>query len=141
MVNAQRFPSFNGKGLRQYFDDPQEVSSFFGVPERTARDWWKHDKVPRNARRLLDVAQAGFMPMNKGWEQYRIYNGMLYTPKGHAITPDELSLICSAFDLPLLRNVQNMLNDRHKARVPDWAPNCDPYETQKPGDYFRRLAK
>ncbi|CAG9001264.1 MAG: hypothetical protein CENE_03282 [Candidatus Celerinatantimonas neptuna] len=120
MKNSQRFPSFNGRVLLNYFDNASQVAEFFDIPDRTARDWFKNNRVPRSAKRLLDVAQAGFMPCSLGWEKFRIYNGLLYTPDGIAMTPEELRLITQAFTLPKYRNVQRWLNDRHDAWLPDW---------------------
>lgn len=120
MRNSQRFPDFNGKGLYNYFDTAREIAEYFDIPIRTARDWQARGQVPRTAKRLLDVAEAGFMPCSLGWEDFRIYNGLLYTPDGHELTPDELRMICSAFNLPQYRKVQDWLNDRHDAKVPKW---------------------
>ncbi len=66
MRNSQRFPDFNGKFLRNYFANAKELGEFFGIPPRTARDWWQRDQVPVHAKRLLDVVQAGFMPCSIG---------------------------------------------------------------------------
>ncbi|WP_163134481.1 DUF3653 domain-containing protein [Agarivorans sp. Alg241-V36] len=120
MINSQLYPTFNGSDLRSYFDSPAQVADYFGIPERTARDWYKKNQALSTAKRLMDVAASGFLPCSMGWEDFRIFNGLLYTPAGQCIKPEQLQAICTAFDLPQYERVQKWLNNRRTAKVPDW---------------------
>jgi len=120
MINSQLYPTFNGSDLKNYFDSPAQVADYFGIPERTARDWYSKNKAPKTAKRLMDVAASGFLPCSLGWEDFRIFNGILYTPNGQALKPHQLAAICMAFDLPKYDRVEKWLNERRSAPIPDW---------------------
>ena len=106
--------------LKKHFSSTKAVAEYFGIPERTAHYWYSHDRVPKHATRLMDIAAAGYMPCSQGWEKFRIYRGVMYTPEGQAVTPEELKMICKAFDLPEYKRVKSMLIDRYPAKVPEW---------------------
>ncbi|WP_220717926.1 hypothetical protein [Agarivorans litoreus] len=119
MINSQLHPTFNGSDLRNYFDSPAQVADYFGIPERTARDWYRKNQAPNSAKRLMDIAASRFLPCSLGWEDLRIFNGLLYTPSGQVITPAQLDYICKCFDTP--RHAQRWLQShRHEARIPLW---------------------
>ncbi|GAB1620621.1 hypothetical protein AAOGI_06710 [Agarivorans albus] len=120
MFNSQLHPTFDGSSLKNYFDSPAQVAAYFGIAERTARDWFNKNQVPATAKRLMDIAASGFLPCALGWEDFRIFKGVMYTPSGQALKPEQLKAICTAFDLPQYERVQRWLNNRRAAPVPSW---------------------
>ncbi|WP_221077141.1 hypothetical protein [Agarivorans aestuarii] len=51
-VNSQLHPTFNGTDLKNYFDSPAQVADYFGIPERTARDWYKKESSSQHRKAL-----------------------------------------------------------------------------------------
>lgn len=80
--------------------DVRRICDFFGVNRSTAYRWIKAGK-PTNetALRLLDIAAAGFLPCNRAWDKYFIFNGHLVTHSGYVLAPWQIDRLCQASDL------------------------------------------
>ena len=69
-----------------------EARELVGVDRRTWRRWESGNaRIPYAAYELLRIIAAGELPRGaEGWEGFRFFRGLLYTPEGAELTPGDL---------------------------------------------------
>ncbi len=76
------------------------VASVLRVPERTARYWRKHGRMPEAFGRLWDLAQHPDLgAIDERWRGYSLRDGKMWTPEGRPVTPGEIQALPYTNDL------------------------------------------
>ncbi|CCO48894.1 S-adenosylhomocysteine hydrolase [Vibrio nigripulchritudo SOn1] len=73
-----------------HFDSDKEAAQYFGVCEKTVKNWHRNRNYPMPVIRLIIVKHRGYLPPTEEWRGFRIRGDMLYTPSGRALSAYDL---------------------------------------------------